>query len=148
MHCCSSAEWARRVSEARPYPTAEALFALADRAVEELSDAEIDQALSGHPRIGDRANNPSSAREQSAVASADDAVRENLRAGNEEYEKKFGHVYLVCASGRSAQELLAILHERLRNGSLTERRILRRELAAINRLRLEGLLDDYSRGVR
>ncbi|MFZ2178198.1 MAG: 2-oxo-4-hydroxy-4-carboxy-5-ureidoimidazoline decarboxylase, partial [Rhodococcus sp. (in: high G+C Gram-positive bacteria)] len=112
------------------------------------SDAEIDQALSGHPRIGGRADNSSSAREQSAVASADDAVRENLRAGNEEYEKKFGHVYLVCASGRSAQELLAILHERLRNDSLTERRILRRELAAINRLRLEGLLDDYSRGVR
>jgi 2-oxo-4-hydroxy-4-carboxy-5-ureidoimidazoline decarboxylase len=146
--CCSSTVWARRVAAARPFRTAEELYTRADEVLAELTEAEIDEALAGHPRIGDRPDNASSAREQSAVASADRELRAKLRAGNEEYERKFGHVYLVCASGRSAQELLDVLHRRLDNDSSTERRVLRAELAAINRLRLVRLLNHSTEGGR
>ncbi|MFC9552997.1 2-oxo-4-hydroxy-4-carboxy-5-ureidoimidazoline decarboxylase [Rhodococcus sp. NPDC056960] len=144
--CCSSTVWARRVAAGRPFRSADALYRTADEVLAALTESEVDAALAGHPRIGDRADNPSSAREQSAVASAGDDVRARLRAGNEAYEQKFGHVYLVCASGRSAHELLDVLHERLGNDAATERTILRSELAAINRIRLERLLDEIASG--
>ncbi|MET0316666.1 MAG: 2-oxo-4-hydroxy-4-carboxy-5-ureidoimidazoline decarboxylase, partial [Rhodococcus fascians] len=102
----------------------------------------IDAALDGHPRIGAKVDNASSAREQSAVASAGDDVKAELAAKNREYDDKFGYVYLVCASGRSAEELLAILTDRLHNDPDTERRVMRSELAKINRLRLERLLSE------
>ncbi|MEN0140320.1 MAG: 2-oxo-4-hydroxy-4-carboxy-5-ureidoimidazoline decarboxylase [Rhodococcus sp. (in: high G+C Gram-positive bacteria)] len=146
VQCCASTVWAQQVAAGRPFPSADALHTAADTALADLTESEIDAALAGHPRIGDRADNPSSAREQSAVASADDDVRARLRSGNEEYEQKFGHVYLVCASGRSAQELLDVLHARLGNDAATERTILRTELAAINRLRLERLLGENGDG--
>ena len=101
---------------------------------------EIDAALDGHPRIGAKADDPSSAREQARVADADEAVRAELAAKNREYDDRFGYVYLVCASGRSAEELLGILIDRLANVPETERRVMRSELAKINRLRLERLL--------
>lgn len=112
----------------------------ADRVLAELPEAEIDHALDGHPRIGGTADNPSSKREQAAVTTAGTEVREKLAAGNRAYEDKFGHVYLVCATGRSAEELLAILEERLDNDAETERRVLRVELAKINRIRLGRVL--------
>src|ERR1700710_2152944 len=112
---CSSPIWARRVPAAAPFPTVEALLDRADRVLAELSDAEIDAALDGHPRIGGRVDNAASAREQAGVTSAGDDVRAALAAGNREYDEKFGYVYLVCASGLSAEELLAILTERLDN---------------------------------
>lgn len=74
------------------------------------------------------------------MASADDAVRAEMAAANARYEEKFGYVYLVCASGRSAEELLSILLDRLDNDPETERRVMRSELAKINRLRLDRLL--------
>lgn len=139
---CSSTIWARRVVAGSPFRDTEALYDRADRVLAELPDAEIDSALDGHPRIGARADNPSSAREQARVADADDAVRTQLAARNVEYENRFGYVYLVCASGRSAEELLAILTDRLDNDPDTERRVMRNELAKINRLRLERLLSE------
>lgn len=139
---CSSTIWARRVLAGGPFRDADALYDRADRALAELPEAEIDAALDGHPRIGARPDNPSSAREQAGVASADDAVRAELATRNAEYEDRFGYVYLVCASGKSADELLAILTERLENDPETERRVMRNELAKINRLRLERLLSD------
>ncbi|MDT5302312.1 MAG: 2-oxo-4-hydroxy-4-carboxy-5-ureidoimidazoline decarboxylase, partial [Mycobacterium sp.] len=86
--------------------------------------------------------NASSAREQAGVTAADDDVRAALAAGNRDYEDRFGYVYLVCASGRSADELLAILTDRLDNDPDTERRVMRNELAKINRLRLKRLLSE------
>jgi len=141
---CSSPIWARRVLVGGPFPDADALLDRADRVLAELPDAELDTALDGHPRIGARPDNPSSAREQAAVATAGDDIRAELAARNREYEQRFGYVYLVCASGRSAQELLAILTERLNNDPETERRVMRSELAKINRLRLQRLLSDAS----
>jgi 2-oxo-4-hydroxy-4-carboxy-5-ureidoimidazoline decarboxylase len=137
---CSSTIWARRVLVGRPFRDVDALLDRADRVLAELPDAELDAALDGHPRIGGKVDNASSAREQAGVASAGDDVRAELAARNREYEDRFGYVYLVCASGRSADELLAILTERLGNDPETERRVMRSELAKINRLRLQRLL--------
>lgn len=139
---CSSTIWARRVLVGSPFRDAEALYDRADRVLAELPDAEIDAALDGHPRIGAKADNPSSAREQARVADADEAVKAELAARNAEYENRFGYVYLVCASGRSADDLLAILTDRLGNDPDTERRVMRSELAKINRLRLGRLLSE------
>lgn len=137
---CSSTIWARRVLASGPFPDTAALLDRADRVLAELPDAEVDAALDGHPRIGARADNPSSAREQARVAGAAAEVKDQLAAKNREYENRFGYVYLVCASGRSAEELLAILTDRLGNDPETERRVTRNELAKINRLRLERML--------
>ena len=137
---CSSTIWARRVLAGGPFRDAEALFDRADRVLAELPDAELDAALDGHPRIGAKADNPSSAREQARVADAADAVKAELAEKNRAYDDKFGYVYLVCASGHTAEELLAILTDRLDNDPETERRVMRSELAKINRLRLERLL--------
>ena len=142
---CSSTIWARRVLAGSPFRDAEALYDRADRVLAELPDAEIDAALDGHPRIGasvSAAHSPSSAREQARVANAGEAVKTALAAKNREYEDRFGYVYLVCASGRSADELLDILTDRLDNDPKAERRVMRNELAKINRLRLERLLSE------
>jgi 2-oxo-4-hydroxy-4-carboxy-5-ureidoimidazoline decarboxylase len=125
-----------------PFADIAALLDRADRVLAELPDAEIDAALAGHPRIGGRVRNAASAREQAGVATAAEEVRTALAAGNREYEDRFGYVYLVCASGRSADELLAILSDRLHNDPGTERRVMRGELAKINRLRLQRLLSE------
>mgnify|MGYP005988824529 CR=1 FL=1 len=138
--CCASSIWARRVASGRPFDSRDLLLDRADRVLAELPEAEIDHALDGHPRIGGNADNPSSKREQAAVTTAGTEVREKLAAANRAYEAKFGHVYLVCATGRSAEELLAILDERLDNDAETERRVLRVELAKINRIRLGRML--------
>ncbi|MDT5212898.1 MAG: 2-oxo-4-hydroxy-4-carboxy-5-ureidoimidazoline decarboxylase [Mycobacterium sp.] len=139
---CSSTIWARRVLAGGPFRDADALLDRADRVLAELPEGELDAALHGHPRIGAKVDNASSAREQASVSTAADSVKVALAAKNREYDDKFGYVYLVCASGRSADELLAILTERLDNDSDTERRVMRSELAKINRLRLERLLSE------
>lgn len=143
---CSSPIWARRVLAGGPFRDTEAVLDRADRVLAELPDTEIDAALDGHPRIGGRVDNASSAREQAGIATAGDDVRAELAAKNHDYEDRFGYVYLVCASGRSAGELLDILTERLDNDPETERRVMRNELAKINRLRLQRLLAEREEG--
>ncbi|GAB39243.1 MULTISPECIES: 2-oxo-4-hydroxy-4-carboxy-5-ureidoimidazoline decarboxylase [Gordonia] len=138
--CCSSSIWALRVAKARPFVDDDALLEYADLILAELTESDLDEALSGHPRIGDRPDNASSSREQSGVAGADPEVLAELKQLNKEYDEKFGHVYLVFANGRPAEELLAILKERIRNDAPTERRVLRMELAKINRSRLQRML--------
>lgn len=140
LEVCASPMWAQQVLAGGPFRDVDALLDHADRALAELPDAEIDAALKSHPRIGGRADNASSAHEQAGMADADDRVRAELAAKNRTYEDKFGYVYLVCASGRSAEELLAILTDRLTNDPETERHVMRGELIKINRLRLQRLL--------
>ncbi|AXN46872.1 Uric acid degradation bifunctional protein [Mycobacterium marinum] len=137
---CSTTIWARRVLAGAPFDDVDALLDRADRVLAQLPEAEIDAALDGHPRIGARADNASSAREQALVAGAGEAVRAELAEKNRKYEDKFGYVYLVCATGRSAEDLLETLTDRLDNDPETERRVMRNELARINRLRLQRLL--------
>lgn len=140
LACCSSPEWAQALVAGRPYPSVDALLDTADTVLAGLPESEIDRALAGHPRIGERPDTAASAREQAGVATAADAVRSALADGNRAYEARFGHIYLVCASGRTGGELLAILDERLGNDAETERRLMRTELAKINRIRLRALL--------
>ncbi|MHA6782181.1 2-oxo-4-hydroxy-4-carboxy-5-ureidoimidazoline decarboxylase [Pseudonocardia saturnea] len=136
---CAAPGWAARVAAGAPYDSLDALLAAADAA---LTDADLDAAMAGHPRIGDRTAGGRSRQEQSAVGSAADDVLDALAAGNRAYEERFGHVYLVCATGRSAEDLLATLHARLGHDARTERAVALAELAAINRIRLTQLVTE------
>jgi 2-oxo-4-hydroxy-4-carboxy-5-ureidoimidazoline decarboxylase len=129
------------VADGRPYPS---LAALRSRAAGALSDDDLTEALAGHPRIGQSpasAHSSWSRSEQSGVTGAGDRLRAELAAGNQAYEDRFGHIYLVCAAGRSAPELLGILRSRLANDPDTERQVMRGELIKINDLRLTRLIE-------
>jgi 2-oxo-4-hydroxy-4-carboxy-5-ureidoimidazoline decarboxylase len=142
LECCAAPEWAGRLVAERPHGTLPALLDRADAVLAGLPEDQVDLALAGHPRIGERPAHASSAREQSGVTGAPDDVLAALAAGNRAYEQRFGHVYLVCADGRPAAELLAVLRARLDNDPTTERAVLRRELGRINRIRLTRLLEE------
>lgn len=148
LECCSSPHWVDAVAAGRPYSSPAALYEAADEALAGLDDAELRAALAGHPRIGERAragHSASSGREQAGVASSAPTTLDALADGNREYEARFGHVYLVCASGRSGDELLAVLRHRLRNDPATEWDVTRAELSKINQLRLAELIDAKGR---
>jgi 2-oxo-4-hydroxy-4-carboxy-5-ureidoimidazoline decarboxylase len=116
-----SPAWADSVLEGRPYGELAALLDRSDDVVSGLTESEVDAALAGHPRIGERAESldaeaaARSAREQSGMASADERLKAELARGNADYESRFGRIYLVAAAGRSAPELVDLLHERLGN---------------------------------
>jgi 2-oxo-4-hydroxy-4-carboxy-5-ureidoimidazoline decarboxylase len=145
LSCCASPAWAEQMLAARPYRSVDQVMALNDRAVSALSEAELDTALAGHPRIGERAAESDgrdwSSQEQAGVGDATDDVRRAIADGNREYERRFGHVYLVSATGRTADEMLTLLHRRLGNDRATEWEVVRQELATINRIRLTKLLE-------
>jgi len=146
--CCSSGRWIEGVAARRPFAGSAALLAASDEAVAGLSEADLRDALAGHPRIGDaraQAANSLSGQEQAGVRDADAGLREALDEGNAEYESRFGHIYLACATGRSASELLAFLRERLGNDQEKEWGVVRSELAKINQIRLRKLIDQARR---
>lgn len=140
--CCASERWVEAVAEQRPYATPEQVYAAAKRILAGLDEGDIDQALAAHPRIGDRPTGADSSREQAGVATASMDIKAELAVANRAYEERFGHVYLVCATGKDADELLAILRSRLTNDPETERQVMRAELAKINRIRLGRLVGD------
>lgn len=139
MACCSSARWAGAVLAGRPYDSAAALLRQSDEAVAGLTPGDLRDALSGHPRIGAGAGRWSR-EEQAGVDGAAEVTRRALADGNAAYERRFGHIYLVCATGRSAGELLELLRSRLANDGETEWQVLRSELGKINRIRLRKLI--------
>ena len=148
LRCCGSTAWAARVAAGRPYPSLEALRAAGDAVWWSLGAADWLEAFSRHPRIGEsRAARPDggdgswSRREQAGVATAADETRAALAEGNAAYEARFGWIYLVCASGRSGEELLAVLRARLGNDPDTELRVAAEEQRRITHLRLERLVD-------
>jgi 2-oxo-4-hydroxy-4-carboxy-5-ureidoimidazoline decarboxylase len=148
--CCAAESWVERLLAARPYADADELLEASDAATAALDEDGLAQALAGHPRIGDRPSAHAggdraagwSNHEQSGVAGAGADLLAALAAANAEYERRFGHVYLVCASGRSATELLDVCRARLENDPMTERGVVLEELAKINRLRLRRLLSE------
>jgi 2-oxo-4-hydroxy-4-carboxy-5-ureidoimidazoline decarboxylase len=142
LTCCASRRWAASVVTGRPYGSAEDLFTAAIAAARELEWADVEEALDAHPRIGDRPAGTDRASawsrgEQSGVGDADRAA---FADGNAAYEKRFGHVFLICASGRDAGEMLADLRERLGNDPESERTVVHGELVKITELRLRKLL--------
>lgn len=138
---CAAGPWVDAVLARRPYADLAALLAGSDEATLRLDDAALAQALAGHPRIGERGESVWSRQEQRGAADADAALRLQLAAANADYEHRFGHVYLVCATGKSAAELLKICRDRLGNRPDAERAVVREELAKINRIRLTKLVD-------
>ncbi len=148
--CCAAESWAERVLGGRPYADEADLLAVSDDATGELDEAGLAQALAGHPRIGERLSTHASGdrasawsrQEQAGVATAEADVVTALATANAGYELRFGHVYLVCASGRSGAELLDLCRARLDNDPATERGVVLNELAKINRLRLGKLLSE------
>jgi 2-oxo-4-hydroxy-4-carboxy-5-ureidoimidazoline decarboxylase len=143
--CCSSRRWARRVAAGRPYRTCVALLDAANTALREMDWSDVLEALSAHPMIGRRADGDSreavwSRTEQSGMDTAGRDVAKRLAELNVAYQEKFGHVFLICASGLPAEVMLRALEHRLRNDAAAERLATRAELTAITRLRLERLL--------
>ena len=139
--CCGSQRWAVAVASGRPYATIAALYHTAERAWWSLDEPDWREAFAAHPRIGEREAADSHARrEQSGVVGASADTLAVLAGANRAYEARFGRVFLICASGRSADEMLAFLRERLNNDAETELRITAGEQSKITRLRLERLL--------
>ena len=139
-----SAVWAGDLADGRPYPDLDALLDRSDQILAGIGVDQIDSALSGHPRIGERATGldaesaDRSAREQAGMESAHVEVTRALARANQSYEARFGRIYLVAAAGLSAPELLAKALGRLQNDPMTELEVVRTELARITRRRLMG----------
>jgi 2-oxo-4-hydroxy-4-carboxy-5-ureidoimidazoline decarboxylase len=141
LACCASGTFAKAIAGRRPYPDQAALLTAIDTVFSALSWDDIVEAMSEHPRIGDRSvRGGMSAAEQSGAAAASDEVRQGLVDGNVAYEKRFGHVFLICASGLSGQEMLDQLRARLDNDEEAERAVVRAELKKITRLRMTKML--------
>ncbi|MEV0564988.1 2-oxo-4-hydroxy-4-carboxy-5-ureidoimidazoline decarboxylase [Dactylosporangium sp. NPDC050588] len=140
LACCASPCWAARVAAHRPYPTSADLIVTGVAEFDALSWPDLANALAAHPRIGERPEGDSeeaawSRREQSEVQGSAE-----LAEANRVYEERFGYLFLIFASGKSAPEILAEARGRLGNDEETERRVVRGELRKIVELRLERLV--------
>jgi OHCU decarboxylase len=171
LSCCGSREWARQLSAERPFGSAEELAEASDRIWRSLPKEEWLGAFAAHPRLGEVAGtgfnlhphpnsvagtgppglhpHPNSAdrsgawssREQAGTKSASSQTLANLAEANRRYEERFGHIFIVCASGKSAAEMLALARARLHNDAQTELEIAAEEQRKITRLRLAKLLE-------
>jgi len=140
---CASTAWAKRVLAARPYATTEDLFAAGDAAMAELTTADLEEAMAGHPPIGrPEPGDPTSAREQRGMAGASEELKAQMLELNLAYQDRFGHVFLICATGRTAEQMRDAVAERLGNPPEREREIVRTELGKINRIRLARLVEE------
>ena len=149
VNCGGSSRWADRMVRSRPFASAGELFASADRAWEDLDDSDWLEAFRSHPRIGEgppaAASVPErsstwAAKEQSGVQQAAASIRTALDEGNRLYEARFGHIFIVCATGKMADEMLLDLRARLMNNPAIELHVAAREQRLIAALRLERLL--------
>jgi 2-oxo-4-hydroxy-4-carboxy-5-ureidoimidazoline decarboxylase len=135
------------MAAARPFPDEDAMHRTAERAFDLLEQTDWLEAFRAHPRIGDRETLRSrfrsthewSMEEQRGAAGAPDEVLDALEAGNQAYENRFGHIFIVCATGKTAAEMLSLLRSRLENDPATELRIAAAEQRKITYLRLEKL---------
>jgi len=139
--CCGSTEWARLMAEARPFAGADAMAATADAVWRALAPADWLEAFAAHPRIGDRPTSAWASAEQSGSLAAPDELRERLGARNRDYEARFGYIFIVCATGKTAGEMLDILERRMPNGPDEELRVAAEEQRRITRLRLAKLVE-------
>ena len=145
--CCGSTRWIESMIARRPFGSTGRLLAAADEVWRALSPDDWREAFSHHPKIGDRdlrqtrfaSTRHLSEREQAGVAGAPDDVVEHLDEANREYETRFGYIFIVCATGRSAAEMLALLRSRLGNDLTSEIRIAADEQAKITALRLRAV---------
>jgi 2-oxo-4-hydroxy-4-carboxy-5-ureidoimidazoline decarboxylase len=148
LPCCGSQHWAQELTRLRPFATPQELFEASDRVWLGLAPEDWDEAFRSHPRIGQR-KAPAGATKQSAAWSREEqngideesaATLAELVRGNEEYEARFGRVFLVCATGKSAAEMLEMLKIRLQNDPTTELHEVAEQQRQITQLRLRKWL--------
>lgn len=141
--CLDVQRWIDDIVQDRPYTTVHELLDRAEQSGNELTPAEVNQALAHHPRIGERAEGETKeatlSRNEQAGLGIDEDIQAQLDRGNAEYEKRFDQVFLIRAAGRSSQEILAELRRRLENSPEQEMAETAEQLNQIARLRLEGL---------
>ena len=146
--CCGSERWVKALLAARPFASTAALHEQALRVWSGLDASDYLQAFSHHPQIGENleelrrrfaTTHTLSEREQAGVNNAEESTLLALREGNRAYRERFGHIFIVCATGKSASEMLALLRQRLDNEPAAELAIAAAEQAKITRLRLDGL---------
>ncbi|MFJ4601463.1 2-oxo-4-hydroxy-4-carboxy-5-ureidoimidazoline decarboxylase [Streptomyces griseoluteus] len=138
---CASTAWGRLLLVARPYATPDDLYLAADAALAGLGADDLAEAMAGHPPIGrPRPGDPASTREQRGMAGASDALRAEMLELNLAYQDRFGHVFLICATGLTGEQMRDALTERLGNTPERERETARAELGRINRIRLARLV--------
>lgn len=140
LRCCGARAWAQSMARARPFTNATALHKAADRALDALTRDDWMDAFAAHPRIGSSANSAWSRAEQAGMDDAGAAVRERLAAANEEYFARFGFIFLICATGKSAAEMLAALESRLHNEPELELQVAAEQQRLITHLRIDKLL--------
>ncbi|MFY0581738.1 2-oxo-4-hydroxy-4-carboxy-5-ureidoimidazoline decarboxylase [Cystobacter fuscus] len=146
--CCGSTRWAAALARARPFPSEAALYERAEALWAQTGPEDWREAMTHHPRIGDvsrlrekfKATGAWSEQEQQGMRDAGEDVIQALADGNREYEARFGFIFLVCATGKSAREMLGLLRERMNNPSDQELRVAAGEQGKITRIRLEKLL--------
>ena len=143
--CCGAARWVETMLARRPFASTATLYADAASAFAALGREDLLEAFAHHPRIGGdasaapRATAAWSNQEQARVSEADAETQRQLRAANEDYLRRFGYIFIVCATGKSAAEMLALLRARLPNDPERELAIAAGEQARITRLRLDKL---------
>lgn len=140
---CASTAWARRLLAARPYASVEDLYATSDAAMAGLTAADLAEAMAGHPPIGRPApGDPTSAREQRGMAGASEGLKAEMLDLNLAYQERFGHVFLICATGLTGEQMRDAVKERIGNSPEREREIVRTELGRINRIRLARIVEE------
>lgn len=148
LKCCGCRNWAAAMSAARPFVNVEELLTKADSTWRSLASEDWLEAFRAHPKIGEKKAAAAqseearkwSAQEQSGVNDAGAETMAALAAGNREYTERFGFIFIVCATGKSSEEMLAILQKRLQNDAEAEVTVAAEEQTKITRLRLEKLL--------
>ena len=149
LDCCGSHAWARAMIAARPFRLLEDLFTAAETIWFSLTPADWLEAFAAHPQIGAKKAAPVqkkraadwSSGEQAGMAAAESDVREQLAEINRLYREKFGFIFIVCATGKSADEMLAIARARLGNSIQTEMQLAAEEQSKITEIRLTKLLE-------
>jgi 2-oxo-4-hydroxy-4-carboxy-5-ureidoimidazoline decarboxylase len=148
LSCCGSQRWARALARLRPFPDETALLVQSDEIWWQLDPTDWYEAFSSHPRIGEKKVPKSatersaewSGQEQSGVERSGEDAHTRLRYANEQYENRFGRIYIVCATGKTAEEMLAILYRRLENDDTKELQETAEQQRQITQLRLRKWL--------
>lgn len=150
MQCNTSESWCLQMEQARPFSDFSSLQCTADIVWKKSSEADLLQAFDGHPEIGDvstlrekyKNTAASAGHEQSGVNTATDETLSALAKGNQDYKNKFGFIFIVCASSKSADEMLALLLDRLPNTREQELLNAAEEQRKITQIRLSNLFEE------
>jgi len=138
--CCGSRVWVENMLCGFPIPDAQTLYTNASKVWRACAESDWREAFTHHPAIGAKTTDARAAAEQAGAQSASRDILEALTAANQQYQQKFGYIYIVCATGKSAQEMLTIVQARLGNPPEKELLIAMGEQEKITRIRLEKLL--------